>query len=51
MKKKKNIKEATKLSPKIIFVSATKIGEITTNILNCYFLCLSHQTKQIQIEN
>ena len=31
------IKGATKSYRKIIFVSATKIGENTTNILNCYF--------------
>ena len=31
------IKGATKLQPWIIFVSATKIGRNTTNILNCYF--------------
>ena len=30
-------KWATKLLPKIIFVSATKIGENTTNILNYFF--------------
>ena len=30
-------KGATKLQPKIIFVSATKINENTTNILNCHF--------------
>ena len=29
------LKGATKLQRKIIFVSATKIGENTTNILNC----------------
>ena len=33
----KLIKAAPKLQPKIIFVSITKIGENTTNILNCYF--------------
>ena len=27
----------TKSYRKIIFVSATKLGENTTNILNCYF--------------
>ena len=31
------LKEATKSYRKIIFVSATKISENTTNILNCYF--------------
>ena len=31
------IKGATKSPRKTIFVFATKIGEITTNILNCYF--------------
>ena len=30
-------KGATKSYRKIIFVSATKIGENTTTILNCYF--------------
>ena len=34
------VKGATKSYQKIIFVSATKIGENTTNILNCYFLSL-----------
>ena len=34
---KKLIKGATKSYRKIIFVSATKIGENTSNILNCYF--------------
>ena len=32
-----NLKAATKSYRKIIFESATKIGENTTNILNCYF--------------
>ena len=41
-KKRKNskmthFKGATKSYRKIIFVSATKISENTTNILNCYF--------------
>ena len=31
------LKGASKLQRKIIFVSATKIGENATNILNCYF--------------
>ena len=31
------IEGATKAYQKIIFVSTTKIGENTTNILNCYF--------------
>ena len=35
-------KGATKLYPKIVFVSATKIDENVTNILNCCF------PKQIQ---
>ena len=46
------IKEATKSYRKIIFVSVTKIGENTTNILTCYFLSeipiLAHQTKYLQ---
>ena len=48
-------KGATKLKPKIIFVSTKKIGESTINIINCCFLrsicTLSHQTKYIHIEN
>ena len=32
-----DVRGATKSYWKIIFVSATKIGQITTNILNCYF--------------
>ena len=32
-----NVKGATKSYQKIIFVSATKIDENTTNILNCFF--------------
>ena len=31
------LKGVTKSYRKIIFVSATKIGKTTTNILNCYF--------------
>ena len=45
---------ATKL-PKIIFVSATKIGEDATNVLNCYFskqmYPLAHQIKYLHVEN
>ena len=32
-----DVRGATKSYWKIIFVSTTKIGQITTNILNCYF--------------
>ena len=44
-----------KLQPKIIFVSATKIGENITNILHCYFseqiYLLAHQTKHLHVED
>ena len=47
------IKRATKLQTKIMFVSATKIGENTTNFK--LFLKinypLSHQNKYLNIEN
>ena len=50
-----NLKGATKSYRKIIFVSAAKIGEGITNILNCYFSSkihiLAHQTKYIHIGN
>ena len=40
---------------KIIFVSATKIDENTTNILNCYFSSqihiLAHQAKYLHLGN
>ena len=35
--KKKKVKGATQPYQKIIFESASTIGENTTNILNCYF--------------
>ena len=35
-------KGATQSYRKIIFVSATKIGRNTINILNCYFRAISH---------
>ena len=38
-----------------LFLSATKIGEITTKILNCYFLkyiyTLRHQANYLHIKN
>ena len=47
------IKGAMKLSPKIVFVFATKIGEDATKILNCYFskqiYPLAHQTKYLKM--
>ena len=47
-------KGATKLWSKAIFVSATKIGENTSNILNYCFsewiYTLSHQSKCLHIE-
>ena len=54
METEKNyFKGATKSYWKIIFVSATKIGENTTNILNCYFSSqihiLAHQVKYLHV--
>ena len=48
-------KKATKPYRKIIFVSPQKIGENSTNFLNCYFsnkiLILIHQTKYLHVGN
>ena len=53
--KRPPFKGATKLSSTITFVSATKIGENLTNILNYYFskqiYPLVHQAKDLHVEN